>query len=91
MSIAATRMYRGLSDYLIHADVFHSVHVAPAGQLNSIPFGNFTTRPGAGNISDPGGMQSNSQQTVGGSLTSLTIASTSDAAKKAARRGDEAV
>jgi hypothetical protein len=84
-------MYRGLSDYLVHADIFHSVHAAPAGQLNSIPFGNFTIRPGVVNISDSEGMQSNGQQTVGGSLASITFASSSDATKKAASGGDETV
>jgi hypothetical protein len=89
VSIAATRMYRGLSDYLVHSDIFHMVHVDPAGQLNNIPFGNFTTRPGAGNTSDTGGMQSGGQLTVGGSLTSLTFGSSNGAAKKAASGGDE--
>jgi hypothetical protein len=90
MSIAAARMYRGLSDYLGRTDIFHSTHVLPASrQPNSRPFGNFVAPPSSDIviISASGGMQSDAQVSDTGSLT----VGSSDNAEKAASGGDEIV
>jgi hypothetical protein len=89
VSIAATRMYRGLSDYLGRTDIFHLTHVGAGGQSNTTPFGNFvapsSSSPDVVTISHTGGVQT--QSDVAGSLT---VAS-SDTTEKAARGGDETV
>ena len=82
-------MYRGLSDYLGHANIFHSTQVTPgAVPSNSTPFGNFVVPPGAGDTSAFGNMQSGSQPSDE-AIASLTVASCSDVGEeKASGVGD---
>lgn len=92
MSIAAARMYRGLSDYLGRTNYIQSTRVTPgAGPSNSASFGNFIARPGPGNTSDPGSMQSDGESSVQ-VIGSLTVASSNDAGEeKVPSVGDENV
>lgn len=95
VSIAATRMYRGLSDYLGRIDHLHSTNVIPDsdGQSNTTPFGKFIAQvPPDVSITSGGRMQIGDQVSIRGSLT---FASANNAAvenlKEAAGGGDEAV
>ena len=64
MSIAATRVYRGLPDYFGRADRPHSTQVTPSGQL-----GRFVARPGTSYLSGSGVTQSSGQIFAMASLT----------------------
>jgi len=92
VSIAATRMYRGLSDYLRRTSVFHSTQVTPGAlPSKSIPFVKFMAPPGTGNISGFGSMEGGSQSTVQ-VMGSQTAASSNDAGEeKTPNEGDESV
>lgn len=94
VSIAATRMYRGLSDYLGRTTFFHSTQVTPgpgAVHSNSTPFGNFIAPPSPDNISGFESMQGGSRSSFQG-IGSLTVASSNDAGEeKAPSVGDESV
>jgi hypothetical protein len=90
VTIAATRMYRELSDYLGRTDIFHSTHVLDAGgQSSSKLIMDFVAPPSSDvdTIPDPGGMQSDGQVSV---TVSVTVTS-SETAEKAASGGDETV
>jgi hypothetical protein len=92
VSIAATRMYRGLSDYLSRTSFFHSTQLTPgAVPSNSTPFGKFIATPGPGNTSGLGSMQSDSESFVQ-VPGSITVASSNDRGEeKAPSVGDENV
>lgn len=90
-------MYRGLSDYLGRTNYFQSNRAITPGALpsNGTPFGNFIARPGPGNASGLGNMQSDceseSSVQIIGSLT-LTVASSNDEGEeKDPSLGDENV
>jgi hypothetical protein len=90
VAIAATRMYRGLSDYLVRTDIFHSTHVAAGGQSNGTPFGKFVAPPNPDtgtNVSGSGGTQSSGQVFV----TKFVTGFSSDTTEKAASGSDEPV
>jgi hypothetical protein len=96
VSIAATRMYRGLSDYLGRIDHLHSTNVVPGGQSNTTPFGKFVAQvPPDTSITSGGRMQSVGQAwgqvSVSGSLTFASSNNAAENLKKTASGGDEAV
>ena len=92
VSIAATRMYRGLSDYLRRTDYLHSTRVTPgAVPSNGTTFGNFASFPDTDNISGLGSIQSGGQSSVH-AIGSLTVATSHDAGEgKAPSVGDASV
>jgi len=92
VSIAATRMYRDLSNYLGRTTFLHSTQVTPgAVPSNGTPFGKFIAPPGMGNTSGFGNMQNGSESSVQ-VIGSITVASSNDVGEeKALRVGDENV
>lgn len=79
-------MYRGLSDYLGRTNYFNSTRAYPGPvRSNSTPFGNFIARPGPGNTSGFGSVQTRSgSQTSVLVIGSLTAASSDDGGEQKA-------
>jgi hypothetical protein len=90
VSIASTRMYRGLSDYLGHTSFYSTQITRGVVRSNSMPFGKFIARPRTGITSNFGSMQNGSQLSVQ-VIGPLTVASSDDTGEKASSASDENV